>query len=77
MDPEGQGWGHKGGGTIFVYVYRKESSGKFQSNFVQIFLARWEFKFIQMKVQVLFKEGIITKVQKKVGSLNFFSREPQ
>jgi hypothetical protein len=34
--------------------------------------AWWKFKFIKMKVQVLFKEGIITKVQNRVGSFKYF-----
>jgi hypothetical protein len=51
--------------TIFTYVYieKKSSSepaGQLQSNLVQTYRAWWEFNFIQMKVQVLFKGGIIT-----------------
>jgi hypothetical protein len=60
------------GETIFTFAYwkefkkkKKETSSQFQSNLEQTFFAWWEFKFIQMKVEVLFKGGIITKVQKQ------------
>jgi hypothetical protein len=50
--------------TIFTFAYWKDFFSQFQSNLGQTFLEWWEFKFIQMKVKVLFKGGIITKVQK-------------
>jgi uncharacterized protein YbcC (UPF0753/DUF2309 family) len=42
--------------------FYNETSSQFQSNLEQTFLAWWEFidKFIEMKVEVLFKGGIIT-----------------
>jgi hypothetical protein len=44
--------------------FSPEPASQLQSNLVQTYLAWWEFKFIQMKAQVLFKGGVITKVQK-------------
>jgi hypothetical protein len=57
------------GETIFTFLdWKKSFKMKHRANFHQTwykhYLAWWEFKFIQMKVQVPFKRGIITKVQK-------------
>jgi hypothetical protein len=64
MVPEGQGGGYKRENYFYIYIFWNETSGQFQSNLIQTFLAWLEFTFIQMKVQIIFKGGVITKVQK-------------
>jgi hypothetical protein len=54
---------------IYICFYLKKSSfpepdGQFQPNLGQIILKEWEFEIVQIKGQVLFKGGIITKVKK-------------
>jgi hypothetical protein len=49
-------------GKPFSYVFMLEKSSpepasQFQSNFIQIILALREFKFVQIKGQVLFQRG--------------------
>jgi hypothetical protein len=69
--------GDSRGETILTFVYWKESFkmkhlANFNQTLIQTYIAWWEFKFIQMKVQVLFKGGIIRKVQNRVGSSKYF-----
>jgi hypothetical protein len=49
------------------WIFKKKSSspepaGQIQSNLLQIILGLREFKFVQIKSQVLFKGEIITKM---------------
>jgi hypothetical protein len=60
-------WYIGGGGYFFICILER-----FQSSLVQTFLAWRKFKFIQIKVQVLFKGGIITKCKNRIESFKFF-----
>jgi Fe-S cluster assembly ATPase SufC len=46
-----------------------EPAGRIQSYLIQIILGEREFKFVQIKGQVLFKGEIITKLKKKWGGV--------
>jgi hypothetical protein len=58
----GFGRGHKRGNNFYMSMLERmflnETSRQFESNLVQTILAGREFKFVQMKGQVLFKGGI-------------------
>jgi hypothetical protein len=56
----------------YTEIFKKKSSspepaGQIQSNLVQIILGWREFKFVQIKGQILFKGEIITKMSKWGG----------
>jgi hypothetical protein len=48
----------------FKKSYSPEPTGQFQPNLVQVILGKTEFKFLQIKGQILFKGEIITKLQR-------------
>jgi hypothetical protein len=69
MVPDGQGGEHERE-TIFTFAYWKEF---FKMEHLPNFNQTWNKHFLhdgQMKVEVLFKEGIITKIGK--GHFNIF-----
>jgi hypothetical protein len=68
--------GHNRENHIHLSLYWKKSSpepaGQLQSNLVQTYLTWWEFKFIQMKVLVLFKGLYSQKCKNRLGSFKLF-----
>jgi hypothetical protein len=63
--------------ATLIFFFKSSSPkplGQIQANLVQINLGQTEFKFVQIKGQVLFKGEVIAKMSKWGGAKIFFSR---